>query len=130
MPICPNDWIAGVDCNHPQHHNNWNANQEEQDVDDIVEEIAWRDRIDYTEVISVTNVVHDDHENACSEDELEYETASDEDDDSDECDDGDDGDNNTDMNDSIKLINSCITCILYQIVNHSVTCRMNPFIMN
>ena len=68
-------------------------------VDEIVEEIAWRDRIDYTEVISVTNVVHDDHENACSEDELEYETASDEDDDSDECDDGDDGDNNTDMED-------------------------------
>ena len=33
IPIHPNDWIAGVDCNHPQHHDNWTKNNNE-DQDD------------------------------------------------------------------------------------------------
>lgn len=38
IPIYPNDLIAGVDYNHPQHYNNQIANQEEQDVDDNIED--------------------------------------------------------------------------------------------
>lgn len=63
---------------------------------ELLKKIAWRGRIDYTEVRSVTNVVHDDHVNACNEDKAEYETGSDE---GDEGDEGDDGDNNSDMED-------------------------------
>ena len=31
IPIHPNDWIAGVDHDHPQHHDNWLKNQEEEE---------------------------------------------------------------------------------------------------
>ena len=63
-------------------------------VDEIVEEIARRDRVDYTELMSVTNIAHS------SEDKSDNETASDDDsDESDDSGDGDDGDDNTDMED-------------------------------
>ena len=37
-PICPNDWTAGVDCNHPQHCDDWKKNNEDEDQDEDAED--------------------------------------------------------------------------------------------